>query len=312
MNSSRSRDKVKEQKETKSDNTMSRQTTSVCRICKLKIPKGARKCHHCGSYQSRWYWLSYAPVAISLVMMFVAITQAILGYIQLNEARRERILSSQALDRAKVAEGIAKSAAKQASSDANDIAALKQRVKNQSATIDLVAKTATNAQKDVSRLQDVTDFSLTVIAAQNDNRRAYDQIWAWSKDSLFPFQKLATQAVQTVMDQHDPPFSRSNFSVPWNEGLDPQKLSLPELWQQFKKSPRHIRLGILEFVWKKRTDISKRERLQFLVDVLRIDQSLTVVEYAGRYFAQGTGDKYKPIAIGPHLKWWEENKDLIE
>lgn len=303
---------MKEQKETKADNAMSRQTTSVCRICKLKIPEGARKCHHCGSYQSRWNWLSYAPVAISFVMMFVAINQAILGYIQLNEAKRERILASQALDRAKVAEGIARSAAEQAIADANEIASLKQRVENQIAIIDLVAKTATNAQKDVRRLQDVTDFSLTVIAAQNDNRRSYDQLWAWSEDSLFTFQKLATQAVQTIMDQHNPAMVRSGFSVSWNESVDPQKLSLPELWQAFKKAPPHIRLGILEFVWEKRTDISKRDRLQFLVDVLRSDESLRLIEYAGRYFAQGTGDKYKPIAIGPHLKWWEENKDSIE
>jgi hypothetical protein len=208
--------------------------------------------------------------------------------------------------------GTIKAAAEQATADANAIAELKRRVENQSATVDLVAKTAADAQQDVRRLRDVTDFSLIVLAAQCDDRHAYDQLWAWSEDSSFPLQRFATRAVQTIMDQHNPAMVRTGFSVSWNEGVDPQKLSLPELWQEFKKAPQHIRLGILEFVWEKRTDIPKRERLQFLVDVIRSDESLQVIEYAGRYFAQGTGDKLKPIAIGPHLKWWEENKDSIE
>jgi hypothetical protein len=236
--------------------------------------------------------------------------------------------------------GTIKSAAEQASADAIAISELKERVEAQSATVNLIAKEAADAKQlvndlseknsiaesklsqldksindgnlAVKELQLYTQFNTTVLSAQNDSRRAYDQLWAWSEDSPFPFQKAAAQAVQTIMDQHNPAMIRSGFRVSWNEGVDPQKLSSSELWQAFKSAPPHIRLGILEFVWEKRTDITKRDRLQFLVDVLRSDESLQVVEYAGRYFAQGTGDKLKPIAIGPHLKWWEEHKDSIE
>ena len=48
------------------------------------------------------------------------------------------------------------------------------------------------------------------------------------------------------------------------------------------------------------------------MDVLRTDESLRVVEYAGRYFAAGTDDKLKPIAVREHLKWWEENKNSVK
>lgn len=236
--------------------------------------------------------------------------------------------------------GTIKSAAEQASTDANAISDLKARVEAQSATVDLIAKDAADAKQlvddlseknskaeeklsqidksisdgnlAVKELQLYTQFNTTVLAAQNDDRRAYDQLWTWSEDSSFSFQRAAAQAVQTIMDQHNPAMVRGGFNVSWNEGVDPQKLSLPELWKAFRSAPPHIRLGILEFVWEKRTDISKRDRLQFLADVLSNDESLQIIEYAGRYFAQGTGDKLKPIAIGPHLKWWEENKDSIE
>lgn len=236
--------------------------------------------------------------------------------------------------------GTIKSAAKQASADADSISDLKTRVESQSATVDLVAQEAADAKElvndlsekntkaeeklsqldnaisdgilAVEELQLYTQFNTTVISAQSDNRPAYDQLWDWSKDSSFPFQNAAAQSAQTIMDQHNPAMVSVGFSVPWNEGVDPQKLSLPELLQTFLNAPPHIRLGILEFVWEKRTDITKRDRLQFLVNVIRTDESLKVVEYAGRYFAQGTDDKFKPIAIGSHLKWWDENKDSIE
>lgn len=236
--------------------------------------------------------------------------------------------------------GTIKSAAKKASADAKAISDLKDRVGAQSATVDLIAKEAADAKQlvgdlfeknlkaeeklsqldksindgnlAVKELQLYTEFNTTVLAAQNDNRKAYDQLWAWSEDSSFPFQKAAAQAAQTIMDQHNPAMIRGGFRVEWKDGLNPELLSLNELSQAYKSAPPHIRLGILEFVWEQRPDITKRDRLQFLVDVLKHDESLRVVEYAGRYFAQGTGDKLKPIAIGPHLDWWEKNKNSVE
>lgn len=233
-----------------------------------------------------------------------------------------------------------KPATEQASVDTNAISDLKDSVEAQGETVELIAKEATETKQflndlyekhskakeklsqpyksisdgnlAVKELQLYTQLNTTVLAAQNDDRHAYDQLRTWSEDSSFPFQRAAAQVVQTIIDQHNPAKIRSGFNVSWNEGVDPQKLSLPEIWKAFRIAPPHIRLGILEFVWEKRTDISKRDRLQFLVDVLSNDESLQVVEYAGRYFAQGTGNNLKPIAVGSHLKWWEENKDSIE
>jgi len=236
--------------------------------------------------------------------------------------------------------GTIKSAAEQASAGANAITDLKKRVEHQSATIDLIAKDAADAKQlvndlseknskaeeklsqldraikeghlAVKELQSYTNFNSTVLAARNDNRRAYDKLWTWAEDSSFPFQKAAIQAVQTLLDQHNPAMVRGGFRVDWKEGVDPYKLSLHELQNALESSPPHIRLGILEFIWQKRTDLPKRDRLQFLVEVLRKEKSLQVAEYAGRYFAQGTGNKFKPIAIIPHLNWWEENKHEID
>jgi archaellum component FlaC len=164
----------------------------------------------------------------------------------------------------------------------------------------------------LSQLQLSANFSSVVLGAQNDDRRAYDQLWTWAEDKSFALREAAARAVQTIMDQHDPAIVVEGHTVTWNEGVDPNKLALPELWQAFRSAPPNMRLGVVEFVWTKRPDLSKRDRLQFLADVLRTDDRLSVIEHAGRYFAQGTGDKIKPIAITAHLRWWNVNAHTIK
>lgn len=178
--------------------------------------------------------------------------------------------------------------------------------------IAILDKAIQEGNRGVSELQVATLFHSTILAAQSDNRRAFDQLWKWAEDSTYPFQKVAAQAFQTIMDQHNPAMIQGGFTVPWKEGIEPQRLTLQELRAAYTQAVPHIRIGLIEFVWEKRTDLPKKERLSFLAEVLRSDESLQVIEYAGRYFAQGTGNKLKPLAIPMHLKWWDENKGSIE
>jgi len=69
---------------------------------------------------------------------------------------------------------------------------------------------------------------------------------------------------------------------------------------------------LLEYIWKTRTDIPKRERMQFIVDVFRNDSSLRAVEYARRYFGGESKTMLKPLAIKQYLDWWEKNKESIQ
>jgi len=236
--------------------------------------------------------------------------------------------------------GTIKTAVEQASSDANVVSELKTRVEGQSATVDLVAKEAAEAKQlvtdlslknskaeeklsqldkaindgnlAVKELQIYILFNRVVLAAKNDSRQAYDQLWAWSADSSYLLQKDATQTIQTIVDQHDPKMTISNTSISLNDGKNLSTLSLSDLRTAMLSAPPNIRRCVVEFVWKKRTDKSKKDRLEFLVEVIRSDESLLVVEYAGRYFEEGTGDKFKPLAIEQHLEWWKENKDTIK
>jgi len=235
--------------------------------------------------------------------------------------------------------GTIKAAADQASSDAQAIAEIRKRIEAQSAAVDLVAVTAARAETltrelseksaaaevkleevnqavsaaraKVTELEQIAEFTRTALAAQNDDRRAFDRLETWANDARFALRSEALGAWVGVLDAHAQPFYSSGFSVPWKAGLNPSTLSLNDLRREYKAAPVFVRPALIEYVWN-RQDVSKRDRAAFLADVLRGDDSLKAVEYAGRYLNDALQTKFKPLAVKALLEAWEKSKGSIK
>ncbi len=231
--------------------------------------------------------------------------------------------------------GTIKTAVQQVTSDAKTVAELKERVENQSATVDLVAKEASKAKAlseevadknkraedkletldkaidkantTLEELEAVTEFTTAVVAAQNDDRKAFDKLKLWAEDKAYRFSGRAQQAWNKILEEHSKPFFVSGFKVPWTEGFDPSKLTLPELSKQYQHAPAQLKPALLEYIWN-RNDIPKIDRLDFMLNVMQTDSSLTAVEYAGRYFTSGTDQKIKPLAVEYLGNWWRKHR----
>jgi len=231
--------------------------------------------------------------------------------------------------------GTIRTATEQIQADAKTVSELKERVENQSATVDLVAKEASKAKElseevanknqqaeekldildqaikkantSLTELDAATEFTMTVVAAQNDDRIAFDTLKKWSKDMNNPFSSKAAQAWNTIFESHNNPIYMSGFKVPWPKGPDPSTFSLAELAQKYRQAPAQLKPALIEYIWG-RDDISKVNRLDFLIDVMKYDASLTAVEYAGRYFTAGTNQKIKPMAADYLVDWWGKHK----
>lgn len=176
---------------------------------------------------------------------------------------------------------------------------------NRLATLDHEIGAARGTRDD---LRERSQFAMTVIFAQNDDRKSFDQLKTWSEDPKFLFKDEAQQAWLKILDEHATPFSTSGFTVPWAEGVDPSKLSFADLKRDFPNAQAYVRLGLLEYLWKTRDDATKKDRMQFLADTLQSDKSLRVVEYAGRFFTEESKQKIKPLAVDVLLDWWNKNK----
>lgn len=217
--------------------------------------------------------------------------------------------------------GTIKAASAQAESDAKTITDIKEKMEHQSATVNLVANEATRARElsqqaaetteeakaTLEELKSITDFMALIVAAQTDDRAAFDKLEEIANDKNNKFSSKALQAWITVLNAHAQPMYSTGLKFPWKKGIDPSKLSFNQLKQGFSEVPPASKLALLEYIWG-RNDIPKYVRLEFLMEVMKTDSSLTVVEYAGRYFTAGTGQEMKPLAVSYISEWWEKHQ----
>lgn len=231
--------------------------------------------------------------------------------------------------------GTIKAATEQAVADAKSIADIKEKIENQGATVDIVARQALSAQKlseEVSQknkeaeenlnalhetilaanktmdgLNEFSKYAEVVMAAQNDDRKAFDQLETWSSDKKYKYFDQAEKAWVSILNMHNAPFMQTGLTFPWNSGIDPTKIQASELGSMYRKIPTHLKPAFIEFVWAK-NDFKKIDKLNFTVTVMKEESSLTALEYAGRYFTQGTNQKVKPLAVRHLLDWWEKHK----
>lgn len=160
---------------------------------------------------------------------------------------------------------------------------------------------------ELAKFETANSFSLTMLAAQADNRLAFDQLESWAGDSTYEFSTFAAAAWLSILDAHNPPMRRSGLVPQWPDGVDPSALTLLEIKAVYNAAAAFARPAILEAVWN-RDDISKQARLQFMMEVMLTDESLNAVEQAGYYFTRGTEQKIKPLAVKHLSAWWIEHK----
>ncbi|MFT9063310.1 MAG: hypothetical protein ABF430_05845 [Acetobacter persici] len=228
-------------------------------------------------------------------------------------------------------------ATEKATADAQAISQLKERVENQSATVDLVATQAakakdisqaattqvTKAQQEIEMLNKVTseaavtlkslkeeeEFRGLVIAAENDDRASYDRLAKISLDKESRFSTAAMDAYRTITGAHSSAIYNSGFKNYWRQGIDPSKFSFIELQKIYHMAPAQIRPPLLEYIWE-RSDIPKLSRMDFMIDVIKTDSSLTAAEYASRYFLAGGNltQKMNLMAFDSLYEWWAQHR----
>jgi len=172
---------------------------------------------------------------------------------------------------------------------------------------------STALAKAVGKLADLQLYMQTALNAQAGYREAYDQLLKWSRDEAYPLREQAFQIWKKVTSAHDPHQYRSNWSPTlWYKNGDPSALSVPELTIYYRQQGPldYWKPAIIDHIYK-RNDISERDKLEFLAEVIEKDDSLDAVEYAGRYFGSLAGLKLYPLAISNYLEWWAANKDTL-
>lgn len=174
-----------------------------------------------------------------------------------------------------------------------------------------VTETQQQSSKTLRGLEKKTEFTMIAIAAQTDDREAFDKLSSWSTDSSFPFSDIANKTKIRIRASYGGIATPGYLNIQWKEGIDPEKLDFSVLRKEYDSIPPQYHTSLLKFIWERR-DFSKKDRMQFLIDVLTKEKSLTATYYAGKFFSKEASIKWNPFVINPLLNWWKENKNKIE
>ena len=217
--------------------------------------------------------------------------------------------------------GSIKTSVERASASADAVARVEAKVEGVAKAVDeknviaekklsAVEQTLQKASTAVANLNALEDFTSTVIAAQSDDRRAFDKLEKWAKDKSYRYQDRASQSWESILDAHAQLITTS-YEMPWKD-VDPKTITLSDLKKRYDQATElPLKIGLCEYL-ERLNDLSRKERLNFLAEILEREPSLTAAEYAGRAFTSIADLKIKPLAITYLLNWWRENKTYFE
>lgn len=204
--------------------------------------------------------------------------------------------------------GTIKAAARRAEDDANAISEIRKQVQQQEASIDSVAERAAEADSKLAKLDEALEMTRLVIAAKNDDRRAFEILGDYTNEKTSPYWRLAASVHVDVRAQFDGPIEPGYLSIPPQFNVK----SIPESKVvDYYRSCDAFFHPALVVAFTDRADLSLRSRLELAASVLESDESLTATHYAGKFLADHAGIKWQPFNTAPLLAWWDSNRDSI-
>ena len=168
---------------------------------------------------------------------------------------------------------------------------------------------ANEALKITDELKVLAELQDAIVKAQVGDRASFEKLTKWYEDKSHPYGNVAENVIASVVKHHnqDLMFSESLEAY----GYDLSKLkTIDDILQEYKTTKPYIKKGFIQYLWDKR-DIPKNDKVRFLINVIKHDDSLEAVAKAGLIINDNERHpKFNaPLDIEGILQWWEENKD---
>ena len=179
--------------------------------------------------------------------------------------------------------------------------------------------TIADAKELLAKLDEQSVFTLAVIAAQNDDRSAFEKLQAWASDPKNRMQGEAIKTVQAITTSYyDPNNTKSYQVLSWSESAKPETFSIEKIEQVWASEiPPSIARSFVDYVWGN-TNITKTQRMSFLYSVVKKDSrnSLLAANRAAYLLAGELKANYNPSFIYSDIesKWadWIKTNSIPE
>ena len=165
----------------------------------------------------------------------------------------------------------------------------------------------------VQELKEYTEFLRLYTEAASGRRWSFHKLFTMGKDQKSPFRDLALNAMHKIWLDASSSQAQASYPVSWRTNAEPSKLSLSQLKRLLPLILFHERTAFVRFVWA-RNDFTRKQRMEFLIDLLPFEENLFAYATAADLFTDGTkGDlKGVPYPNDTRLDWWAKNASLIK
>lgn len=175
-----------------------------------------------------------------------------------------------------------------------------------------IQPTLDDLKDELDNAKKISEFMMTVVKAQSDDRKSFEQLEIWARDKNYSFSKEARDAKEHIRGQYVDTFRLSYPLIDWKKRNidDPLKLTISQLHNQYDNLSPRYHTDLIIHVWEKipDTDIPEGDKIQFLIDILKKETSLTALTYAGCNLSKEFERDWNPFVIKHLLSAWEANK----
>jgi len=163
------------------------------------------------------------------------------------------------------------------------------------------------ANATLDSVQSQENIIALITKVDHDDRPAFDQLLAIAKDPTSPYTSIASEVVVTLVSNSG---MELEYTPPW-EALgvtNPDSLSLDDLKKLYSKQLRSdFKKAFISYIWTN-AKFKKYDRMEFLMSVIKTDQSITTVIHAMELSDADTKIKQNMLNYPAYLAWWDINK----
>jgi hypothetical protein len=176
-----------------------------------------------------------------------------------------------------------------------------------------------DAKNTLKTLNDQSDFIITVIKAQNDNRSAFEKLNKWAGDTTYQMHDEAKAIIQEIKVSYYDPNNVKSFSLfPWSQmPIKPEALNIEQIEQIWNSIPPYIAKGFIDGIWGN-TNITQVQKFTFFYSVIEKDSrnSLLAANRAAYLLAGELKANYNPSFQYSDIesKWteWIKTNSVVE
>jgi hypothetical protein len=189
-----------------------------------------------------------------------------------------------------------------------DLAKVEQITKKANEKLAAIQQLVSEGEQSLNRLNLIIEFSMLLAKATNDDRYAFDVLVEIAK-SEGTFKQIANRAVIEIANNISRPV-RNDPKFPWYVyNIDPEKASIQEWRSIYNHVHELYRPVFLSQFWQQMR-FQKRDRLEFLYQIIRSDSSLRAVHRACMLMNEEANINKNILAKELYMQWWEKEKTI--